>query len=302
MHEIRKGAGQVDAAFILDRSMGSSVTGLLHSVPFVLSTDMTPALKAQAQRLGGILSPAGRSVRRAVARAAYLRAYRILPWSTVVKESLVQDYGIPEDRITLLSPGINLRLWTATDRAEETEFRDRFKVLHVSNDFALKGGERVLALAREEEFREVEFHCVTPGRIGPIPGNVMLHPMLKPNSEGLRKVYREADVLVLPTLAETFSLVALEAMASALPVIAYNVGGMSDLVEDGRTGFLVSPGDHDGLRERLRELRANAALRISMGKAGRERAEAGFDLQRHVETIIDLLRQASRSRPGTLHP
>jgi len=298
LREIKKERGGVDAAFILDRRMGGPVMSVWRTVPFVLSTDMTPVLWERQrtiaeQRDTPALSLPARLGRR-LARVAYMRAYRILPWSTVVRDSLVKDYGIPEDRITVLPPGINLRRWSAPDRSSTSE--RRLVVLHVSIDFVLKGGDVVLELAREAEFKDIEFHFVTPSEVGPVPENVVIHGSLKPNSEPLQKVYEEADVLLLPTRADTFSIVTLEAMASSLPVIATDVGGMRDLIEDGRTGFLVPSGDLEALRDRLRRLRGDAGLRIRMGQEGRNRAEAHFDLHRHVETVMTLLGEASKSR------
>lgn len=64
-------------------------------------------------------------------------------------------------------------------------------------------------------------------------------------------LYRQADAVVLPSFVESCPLVALEAMASGTPLVASRAGGVPEIVEDGRTGWLVPPGDASGLAERI---------------------------------------------------
>lgn len=88
----------------------------------------------------------------------------------------------------------------------------------------------------------------------------------------------EADVFVLSSVAEGMPGVLLEAMASALPIVATNVGGVSEVVVDGETGTLVVPSDPDTLSAALARYVADPALRRRHGKAGRARVEAHFSL------------------------
>jgi glycosyltransferase involved in cell wall biosynthesis len=101
-----------------------------------------------------------------------------------------------------------------------------------------------------------------------------------PESE-LPALYRTAAVLALPSVertcygrqvqvSELLGLSVLEAMASGLPVVASRVGGVPEIVVDGETGFLVSPGDVDELNERLALLLSDPALAVEMGRRARE--------------------------------
>lgn len=90
------------------------------------------------------------------------------------------------------------------------------------------------------------------------------------------------DVYVQPSLGEPFGIAALEAMAVGLPVVATAAGGLPELVEDGRTGWLVPPRDSGALAERLRALLLNPDQRHIMGSAGRARAKQTFSLDRMV--------------------
>jgi glycosyltransferase involved in cell wall biosynthesis len=302
MRGVQRTNGKVDAALVLERGVGASLSSIRRKVPFILSTDMTPLFSAR-QAPGTLVHRSGTDsfrtrVARAINRKAYLQAYHILPWSTAVRDSLVRDYGIPESRLTVLPPGINLRKWPVPQRsAEDAAHPNRsFTVLHVGSDFMGKGGDLILRLAAEPEFRDVQFHCVTTSVVGATPANVTLHVDLKPNSEPLQALYRQADVLALPARTDTFSIVALEAMASGLPVIVSDVGGNRDIVVDGKTGYLIAPGDLSALRERLMTLQRDPSLRLRFGAEGRKRVECQFDLHRNVETVMKLLNEASRSR------
>lgn len=93
------------------------------------------------------------------------------------------------------------------------------------------------------------------------------------------------EVFACPSLSEGFGLAALEAMGSGLPVVASAVGGLQELVEHGRSGFLVPPGDEVALADRLGALLQDQPLRMEMGAAGRARAVNRFSEAQMVEQI-----------------
>lgn len=86
------------------------------------------------------------------------------------------------------------------------------------------------------------------------------------------EAFRRSMMALVPSVwAEPFGLVVLEAMATGRPVIASRIGGLTDLVVDGETGFLVTPGDSDALGGAIERLLADPALRARMGQAGQQR-------------------------------
>ncbi|TKJ30486.1 hypothetical protein CEE39_08195 [bacterium (candidate division B38) B3_B38] len=113
-------------------------------------------------------------------------------------------------------------------------------------------------------------------------------PWIKPlgwlTHEALIQELLQSDIAVVPSVwEEPFGMVAVEAMACGLPVVASRVGGLQEIVEEGATGFLVEPMDYQTMADRLETLCRSEKLRESMGKAGRKRAEELYDW----DTIVD---------------
>jgi D-inositol-3-phosphate glycosyltransferase len=99
--------------------------------------------------------------------------------------------------------------------------------------------------------------------------------MLPPQRhEMLSTFYRAADVCVVPSHSESFGLVALEAAACGVPVVAASVGGLTTLVDDGRTGFLVEGRDPADYAQPLGAILGDPVLARRMGRAAARRAGA----------------------------
>ena len=114
-------------------------------------------------------------------------------------------------------------------------------------------------------------------------------------------IMQALDVFVLASLAETFSLVAAEAMAAGLPVVATAVGGVPECVSAGETGVLVPPADGGALADALIGLLRDAALRRRLGEAGRQRVRQLFSPEVQVPRIESALSLAARQRPLAVH-
>ncbi len=89
----------------------------------------------------------------------------------------------------------------------------------------------------------------------------------------LSQAFACADVFCMPSDSETLGFVVLESMASGVPVVAANAGGIPNLIDDGKTGFLVPPGDTAAFADRLRRLQRQPNLRADMALAGRQETE-----------------------------
>jgi N-acetyl-alpha-D-glucosaminyl L-malate synthase BshA len=95
--------------------------------------------------------------------------------------------------------------------------------------------------------------------------------------DGVARLLQAANLLLLPSQTESFGLVALEAMASGVPVIASDVGGLPEVIEHGVTGYLAPVGDVDKMAEYAMRVLSDCALCQTLSRQARERAVSRFD-------------------------
>lgn len=109
------------------------------------------------------------------------------------------------------------------------------------------------------------------------------------------EILAAADIFALPSHAEGLPISLLEALAAGLPVIATRVGGISEIVEDGREGFLIAPGEVDVLSDRLLRLATDASLRETMSDHARARSN-GFGIEETAGAYLEIFER--HFRPG----
>jgi glycosyltransferase involved in cell wall biosynthesis len=274
-------------------------------VPYLVAMDWTP-LWCERHSLWYAHPPfnrrsLGSKVRQAMIRRVYSQAFHLLPWSWSCRESLMRDYGISPERITVVPPGIDLRRYDSPDRTARSEAARPLNVLFVGADFTRKGGDLLARLAQEPEFKGVQFNFVTRGYQGPTGDNIRVFEGVTANSAALVNLFREADVFALPTRADTHSVASLEAMAMGLPVITTPVGGIPDIVQDGETGCLIARDDMAALTDRLRMLKQDRGRRLRMGLSARKRVETHFNSETIATTVANLLRRAAASSAKGVH-
>ena len=100
-----------------------------------------------------------------------------------------------------------------------------------------------------------------------------------------------ADLFLLTSISEGIPLTVIEAMAAGLPVVATKVGGLSEVVEEGRTGRLALAGDDSALAESILQLMQDPSLRQQMGRRGQERAQAMFSERTMHADYLHLYRE-----------
>jgi len=113
----------------------------------------------------------------------------------------------------------------------------------------------------------------------------------KGRQENVLGELHDTDIFVLPSLSEGMSNVLLEAMACGLPVVATNVGGNSDLIQDGHNGLLIPPRDSISLTKALLELIENEELAQRLGKQARVTVEEHYAMNHIVDSYRELYRQ-----------
>jgi glycosyltransferase involved in cell wall biosynthesis len=105
----------------------------------------------------------------------------------------------------------------------------------------------------------------------------------------LVEYYNMADITIVPSLYEALPFVAIEALATKTPVIASNVGGIPEVVEDGESGFLVPPKKAEAIRKKINKLLSDSSLRKKFGQRGRRTVEKKFTVDRMADKTEEML-------------
>jgi len=115
------------------------------------------------------------------------------------------------------------------------------------------------------------------------------------------QILNETDIFVSPSLFEAFPRSLIEAMGAGKAVVATDVGGCSEAVEDAVSGFIVPARNPGALADRIHMLAADKELRVRVGKAARIRAEKMFSIQQNVKQTEELYRQILGESPDGIH-
>jgi len=105
------------------------------------------------------------------------------------------------------------------------------------------------------------------------------------SQSAVRQYLRETDIFVLPSFAEGIPVVLMEAMATGVPVVTSNIAGISELVESGKNGYLVPPGEVRALTATLESLIPNADLRNKLGQNGRDKIKKNFCIDESLNLL-----------------
>jgi glycosyltransferase involved in cell wall biosynthesis len=254
--------------------------------PAVLSTDGTALNKREVRAAYG-LKPEGRfaaGLKRSVYQRAFRSAAGFVVWSGWAKASLVEDYGCREEDVAVIPPGVDVRQFAPGEKKHELP-----RILFVGGDFLRKGGDLLLEVFRKRLRGRARLVLVTREGVPEEPG-VEVHTGVAANSQRLHRLYAGADVFALPTRADCYSLVCMEALASGVPVVTTRVGGIPDIVHEGETGHLVDPDDDAALGDALESLVGDAARRASMGAKGREDALRRFEVRENARRLFQFVR------------
>ncbi len=120
-----------------------------------------------------------------------------------------------------------------------------------------------------------------------LPGRVRF--LGKVAREEMYRFYSAGDLFVFPGIRESLGMVYLEAQACGLPVVAFADGGVSEVVADGISGYLVRPFEATDFNDAIARLLADPALRKGMGEAAREHVRRRHDLQKNYGLVEDVL-------------
>jgi D-inositol-3-phosphate glycosyltransferase len=234
------------------------------------------------------------------------------------RDELVKHYGADEDRIDVVSPGVDLDIFRPAFRSRSRVASgvpaSTFHVLFAGRLQRLKGPQVLVAAVGELRRRRPDIPLEVT-IIGAPSGSLGLDLDALAQDEGLGDVvhrlppvpagvlaewFRSADVVAMPSFSESFGLVALEAQACGTPVVAARVGGLPRAVSDGRTGFLVDGHDPAEWADVLEELYDDPSTRADLGRAASIYAQR-FGWEQTAEGTRAAYRRAVRTH-AAVHP
>jgi len=224
----------------------------------------------------------------------YRHACHVFVMGNHVRRSLIEDYALDPARATCVFAGSNI------DPAPVALANDNYAnqtVIFVGIDWARKGGPILLEAFESVAQRLPRARLVI---IGSTPFTT--HPRIEvlgrvPGEEVKRRLI-EASVLCLPTRAEPFGIAVIEAFHHCLPVVASNIGAITDLVRDGESGRLVPPDDPAALADALTALLIDPVLCRRMGERGNEIAREHYSW----DAVGDKLRAGILARLANTSP
>jgi L-malate glycosyltransferase len=229
--------------------------------------------------------------------------------SEYLRRRTIEEFQVQRE-VTVIPNFVDCELY---DRSTDIKLRGKFAapdegiLIHISNFRPVKRVEDVIetfSLVRKKrkakllmvgdgpDRRKAEWLANTRG----IANDVLF--LGKQNN--MNEVLSISDILLLPSELESFGLVALEAMACEVPVIATRVGGVPEVVRDGTDGFLYDVGNVPSMAEGCLKILSDSRLRATMGESARDRAHREFCSSKIVQQYESLyaatIKQASKSR------
>ncbi len=237
----------------------------------------------------------------------------VIAISAMVKKDLINYCRLSSDKVRIVRNGVDLKRFHPDNREQfRAETRrelglldDDIFILFVAHNFRLKGLQTLIMALKhiQEIFPENRFKVgvLGAGKIKQYTEyarkmGVVERIIFVSNSDMPSHYYAAADISVHPSFYDPSALVVLEAMASGIPVITTTCCGTSEIIEEGKEGFVVrTPSDISEMADRIIDL-SDPELRREMGAAGRRRAE-DFPYSRNMEEILDIYDEYTGSYP-----
>ena len=203
-----------------------------------------------------------------------------------------------ETKIWTIPLGVNTQRFTPPKNEPENE---EFEVLFAGYLFKLKGVEYLLKAISivMKDHKEVKLrivgdgpdkrHLMTLAESLKIKNKVIFEGLV--SHQDMPKHYQRCDVFCFPTLGEPFGKTIIEAMACAKPVIASNIGGPSEIIEENKTGLLVPPAQPEILAAKINELLENKKKTKHMGINARKKVTQKYSWEKIAESYHALYRE-----------
>ena len=225
-----------------------------------------------------------------------------MPRVVVVSENSINDIhadmGVALDRMRLVPVGVDPELFTPLPHIERKSGR---LITTASADVALKGLAYLIEamVALREEGRDISLTIIgrpKPGKSMDLIDRYNLHPHIEfvsgVSDQRIVELYAEAELAVVPSLYEGFSLPAIEAMCTGTPLVATDGGALPEVTgADGETVFRCTAGDVSSLATSIRQALDQPEARAALGIAGRQRVTERWSWRHCAELTVDQYRE-----------
>jgi glycosyltransferase involved in cell wall biosynthesis len=217
---------------------------------------------------------------------------------------LSQDHSVA-NRLVVIPNGIDIEEWREESKlSDRNEFRSvhfraspRDKVIICVGELHDRKGQKYLIEAYKKlvaEFPETKLVFVGDGPrkryYEKLSRALSKNILFLGHKRNIAETMAASDIFVLPSIREAFGLVILEASISGVPIIATRVGGIPEIIEDGKTGLLVTPGNADELAESIKKLLMDPVLAANLKKEAASRTEMAFnahEMAKRTEEVYD---------------
>jgi glycosyltransferase involved in cell wall biosynthesis len=224
---------------------------------------------------------------------SYAAANEIVAVSNNTADAMRQAIG---RNVSTVHNWVDTEAFKPNESSLESKERSRFRILFVGNPSRWKGSDLIPEYAKRLG-NSVEIWCLWGLRdksvLSKLPRNVKSIPRVE--MAKMPDLYRQVDSVIVPARYEAFGFVALEAMASGLPVVGFNTTGTAEVCVDGVTALLSNVDDVGSLVENTNRLIASSELRTSLGHAGRRRVVADFSEALAIERYLETYRRAIKN-------
>lgn len=280
----------IHAHFAWSASVAASVISQLSGIPFSIHTHAFDLFAANKKGVQARLRSASKIVTISEYNARYIRQL------------------IPSADVEVVRCGVDVNCLMSREHQD----RVPVKILSVGRLIEKKGHEYLIKACGLVARRGTAFQCRIVGA-GPLRQTLLrsiqhlglgdsVQLIGELQQEEILELYRDVDVFVLPCVVSTngdrdgIPVALIEAMACGLPCVSTGVSGISELIEDGKNGFIVPQRNAAALAQVLEVLLSDAELRRSLGQKARTRVLQGYTLDRNVAKLAGIFRSMSDSR------
>jgi len=284
----------VDVLHVYTHNVGLLSVGHLRRRPTVVSLDATDVQNGYRlpQRYPTRFTPLTVAATKPLEGRVYDAAAFVVAHSRWAASSLVDDYGVMEEKIRVIPFGIGVPPLPAVRSREGTP-----RITFIGRSMERKGGWWLLDLWRRY-LRDVStLTLVTPEPVPEEPGVEVIGDV-RPGDGRVFELLADTAVYAFPSPIDPFGYSMIEAMAMAVPVVALGQAAVPEIVDDGVTGTVVEPGDDVAFADAVRALLADPALGRRMGDAGRARVLEHFDVRVTTNQLVEVLTAAHASGRG----